>query len=393
MAEGPRVLYHHRTRAFDGQAVHIREMLRAFEKMGVPYREVALVRQREGMESLALNGALGGGVLRRLSLPRAVVECLEVLYSSKGAKMLCQAALEFSPDLIYERHALHCEAGLRAARKMGVPLFLEVNSPMVGEMESLGLLKFPKRARRSERRVLEGADRIFVVTRVLGDILVRAGADPSKIVVTPNGADLSAFEGALEAGKKFRQKQGISPTAFVMGFVGFPRAWHRLDRVLDAWKSLGTLAKDCFLLIVGEGPAVPPLLAKARAMGFAHKIAVTGPLPRSALKGPVGAFDLAMIPAINPYASPLKLLDSLAAGIPTLVPDQPNLHEHVRPGEHALFFDPNSPSSFVQSLREALEDVDALKSLGKRGRQHLLDAGMTWEANARRVCEEWKSLG
>ncbi len=389
MGERPRVLYHHRTRAFDGQAVHIREMLRAFEKMGVPYREVALVAQGEAAESE--EGA--GGILRKLKLPRTAVECLEVLYSSKGAKMLSQAALEFGPDLIYERHALHCEAGLRAARRMGVPLFLEVNSPMVGEMDALGLLKFPKRARRSERRVLEGADRIFVVTRVLGDILEGAGADPAKIVVTPNGADLAAFEGAAEAGREFRRAQGIPESAFVMGFVGFPRTWHRLDRVLDAWKRLGDLARESHLLIVGDGPAVAPLLDQARQLGFEHRILVTGPLPRAALKGPVGAFDLALIPAINSYASPLKLLDSLAAGIPTLVPDQPNLHEHVRPGEHALFFDPKVSDSFVQSLRQALEDVDALRNLGERGRQHLLDSGMTWEANARRVCEEWKKLG
>ena len=389
MGERPRVLYHHRTRAFDGQAVHIREMLRAFEKMGVPYREVALVAQRGAAEP----GEGGGGLLRKLRLPRAAVECLEVLYSSKGARMLCQAALEFEPDLVYERHALHCEAGLRAARRMGVPLFLEVNSPMVGEMEGLGLLRFPKRARRSERRVLEGADRIFVVTQVLGDILEGAGANPDKIVVTPNGADLEAFEGAAEAGREFRKAQGIPERAFVMGFVGFPRDWHRLDRVLHAWKRLGDLAKDSHLLIVGEGPAIAPLLDQAREMGFEQRVRVTGALPRAALKGPVGAFDLALIPAINPYASPLKLLDSLAAGVPTLVPDQPNLHEHVRPGEHALFFDPQVPDSFVQSLREALEDVDALRSLGERGRQHLLDSGMTWEANAKRVCEEWKKLG
>jgi glycosyltransferase involved in cell wall biosynthesis len=307
--------------------------------------------------------------------------------------MLCKAAEEFEPDLIYERHALHCEAGVRAAQKMAVPLFLEVNSPMVGEMEKLGLLTFPKRARRSEQRILDRADRIFVVTRVLGEILVDAGADSAKIVVTPNGADLEAFEGSEEAGREFRRKIGIPEKAFVLGFVGFPRAWHRLDLVLDAWKRLGDLAGDSYLLIVGDGPAVGPLLEKAKEMGFEQRIVVTGPLPRTSLKGPVGAFDLALIPAINSYASPLKLLDSLAAGVPTLVPDQPNLHEHVEPGEHALFFDPNSTDSFWQTLRGALEDVDALKSLGTQGRQHLIDSGMTWEANAKRVCKEWNKMG
>ncbi|MGA1675907.1 MAG: hypothetical protein ACO377_05710, partial [Pseudomonadales bacterium] len=92
---------------------------------------------------------------------------LEVLYNHKGRALLRAGARRGTPDLVYERHALHCRAGLDVARELGVPLLLEVNSPMVLEMQRLGLLRLPRRARRTERLVLSEADAVLAVTQVL----------------------------------------------------------------------------------------------------------------------------------------------------------------------------------------------------------------------------------
>ena len=43
------------------------------------------------------------------------------------------------------------------------------------------------------------------------------------------------------------------------------------------------------------------------------------------------AFDVALVPAINPYASPLKLHEYMAARLATVAPDQPNLREVLDP--------------------------------------------------------------
>ena len=56
-------------------------------------------------------------------------EVLEIGYGFQGARRILAAAREFQPDVIYERHSLHCDSGLRAARALGIPLLLEVNSP------------------------------------------------------------------------------------------------------------------------------------------------------------------------------------------------------------------------------------------------------------------------
>ena len=52
-----RILYHHRTAAEDGQAVHIRSMLRAFRATGHQVEEVALVRRGDGTVAAGDPGA------------------------------------------------------------------------------------------------------------------------------------------------------------------------------------------------------------------------------------------------------------------------------------------------------------------------------------------------
>ncbi|MEZ5989676.1 MAG: glycosyltransferase [Planctomycetota bacterium] len=374
-------------RAFDGQAVHIQEMLRAFRACGMPVTEVALVPQAEAG---AGPGHGRGGLWKRLRLPRLLTEALEVAYAARGERMLVAAGERAPHDLIYERHALHCDAGLRAARRLGLPLFVEVNSPMSVEMRALGLLRFARRAERVEREVLGQADRIFVVSEVLGRMLVPLGARPDRIVVTPNGADVEAFAEAARRVAARRSEPGWRPR--VLGFVGFPRTWHRLDLALRAVAALAPAHPGLELCVLGEGPAVPALRALAAELGIPDRLVVLGACARAALPARVAELDLCLIPAMNAYASPLKLYDALAAGLPTLAPDQDNLRESVVDGRTAVLFAPGDQDSLTLSLRRMLEDPARTAALGDEGRRALLAADRTWTANAERVRREWLAV-
>ncbi len=388
----PRILYHHRTRAFDGQAVHIQEMLRAFAREGMEVEEVSLVKQglaSDAPDPMQDPSTSKPGFWQKLRLPRVAVEIAEHLYSRKGAAMLLDAGSKGGFDLIYERHALNCRSGLWASRKLDLPFFLEVNSPMVAEMEQLGLLRFARWARRVEREILSAADRIFVVSEVLGEMLLPMGAREDRIVVTPNGADLKAYSKAWNT-QGLRRESGVDPR--VLGFIGFPREWHRLDMALHALASLRQDWPDLELRILGEGPAVAGLQELARDLGMSQALVVLGACPRAELPARVAELDMAVIPAMNAYASPLKLYDSLAAALPTLAPDQPNLRESVTDGETAFLFEPGQQASFTDKLREMLSDRERSRRIGEAGRASLISEDRTWEANARRVQAEWQSL-
>ncbi len=404
-----RILYHHRIRAEDGQAVHVRELIGGLRSLGHEVLECALVPKadgqqiatpqagvlqgkgvsKEGVSKAGVSKADTGGLWQKLSLPRPAVEILEMLYDRQGVRMLMRAAETFKPDFIYERHALHCSAGLVAARKLAVPLLLEVNSPMCDEMKRLGKLCFPKRARRTERQVLAGADQVLAVTEVLRGDLIDLGAPSHKTRVIQNGAVPARYDAATQAaGHAIRARLGIPEDAFVTGFVGYMRPWHRLDVAVDALAQDGL--SHAHLLLVGEGPALEDVMAQAERLGVKARVHAVGAVPGALVPAHVCVFDAALIPAINAYASPLKLFDYFAAGACVLAPRQANLEELVRDGETGILFD--APEDLTRHLCELATHRGRANQIGAAGRQSLLDKDWTWVGNARRVASAFAEV-
>ncbi|HZN39357.1 MAG TPA: glycosyltransferase family 4 protein [Planctomycetota bacterium] len=375
-----RFLYHHRIRAEDGQAVHVREMIGALRQSGHEVRECALVPKTTAGPA----GSRRPGFWQRLRLPRACVEVLEVLYNRRGRSMLLEAARGFRPHFVYERHALHCRAGLDVARALGVPLLLEVNSPMVTEMQRLGSLRLAARAAATEREVLGRADAVLAVTRVLADLLAASGARPERLHVIGNGADPSRYgDVAREAALAVRARWQLPAGGVAVGFVGHMRPWHNLELMLDAMTRPALQA--LVFVLIGNGPALSPVLARARELGLQDRVRTLGDVPPALLAAHVLACDGALIPAINEYASPLKLFDALAAGVPVLAPDQPNLREYLKHGETALLFRPGDSGDLAQQLHRLVHESGLARALGQAGRRTLLQQRWTWAGNAERV--------
>ena len=387
-----RILYHHRIRADDGQAVHVREMIGSLRGAGHEVLECALVPKTDVNQAQASSSQAGGvSFWKNLRLPRFAIECAEMLYSGKGQSMILAAAKEFQPDFVYERHALHCRSGLLAARKLGVPLLLEVNSPMCDEMERLNLLRFKSRGRRAEREVLAGADRVLAVSDVLANRLQDLGADSSRLQVIRNGADPArSDEHARQAGQDLRARLGLSADDFVVGFIGYMRDWHRLDRVIDAMRQIQV--ESLHFVVVGEGPALPKLMERAAAASLGDQVHVLGAVPGAEVPGVCSSFDATLIPAINEYASPLKMFDSLAAGITTLAVDQPNIRELIADGETGVLFDPSDENALARHLQVLVNDPERCRAIGLAGRDALLTNGWTWAGNADRVVAAYEAL-
>ncbi|MBI5850155.1 MAG: glycosyltransferase [Planctomycetes bacterium] len=390
---GCRILYHHRIRADDGQAVHVRELIGALREEGHDVLECALV-QKAGVAASPgadAHARRNGSLWNRLRLPRGAIELLEIAYGPQGARRLRLAAADFRPDFVYERHALHCDAGLRAARSLGVPLLLEVNSPLVDEMQALGALRFPRRARRTEHAVLAGADIVFAVTGVLRDLCVGLGARAARTVVVPNGAVPERYDDAARAaGRALRSRLSIAADDFVLGFVGFMRPWHRLDLAVEML--LRPELRALHLVLVGEGPARADVAAAAVRAGVSSRVHAIGAVDAGELPGCVCAFDAALIPAINRYASPLKLFDSLAAGVPTICPRQANLEELVIDDRNAVLFAPGDADALRAATARLVLDRAAARRIGAQGRADLLTNDWTWRGNARRVIAAYRRL-
>lgn len=374
-----RILYHHRTQAEDGQAVHIRAMIGAFRELGHEVREVALV-PRTGPPVAPGRGRAGGlGLLARA--PRFTRELAEYAYGQVARGRLVRAAHEFEPRFLYERYAFGNTGGVRAARALHLPIVLEVNAPLVLELERTRGLSFPGLARRVEAQIFRSATLVCAVTGVLRDMLVAAGVARERVLVTQNGVDLAAY--AQGSAAEARAALGLPPQGLVLGFVGYYRDWHRLDLVLEALGApeLATAR----LVLVGEGPARAGLERRAAELGVAARVHFAAPRPHAAIPALLPAFDVALVPAINAYASPLKLFEYMAAGRAVVAPDQPNLREVLEPERDALLVPPGEAAALRAALVRLARDAALRARLGAAARARLAALDLTWSGNARRV--------
>ena len=374
-----RILYHHRTASKDGQAVHIEEMIEALRSQGHDVRVVA--------PAIGEQGKMGGevGWIHRLksALPKAIYELLELAYSIHAYRKLKTAAEVFKPDVIYERYNLYLLAGAMLKKRLGIPLLLEVNSPLVFERSLYsGGLALPRLARWAERKAWRAADFVLPVTNVLADYIRKCGVPEQRISVIPNGINKKHFASAPSLSAA---KVALSCTGdLVLGFTGFVRDWHDVDRVIY-WMATKDAPPNARLLIVGDGPARLDLEDLASRLALGDRVQFTGVLPRTKVPEYVAAFDIALQPAVVPYASPLKLFEYLALGKAVVAPGQANIKEILTDGENALLFDSAVGGSLEAALTRLCADEKLRAHISSGAARTIGKRGLTWHANAQRV--------
>lgn len=364
------ILYHQRTKSRDGQSVHIRALIAALRARGHRVEEWALSPGDDG--AMGSEGGPAGRLLSRA--PRALYELGEHAYGPLAAGRLTAAGRRLGADLVYERYALGNTAGLRAARRLGVPLLLEVNSPLARERAEHENLVFRRWAAHSERRLLQQADRVLCVTRVLADLIVEAGAPRPQVAVVRNGADLARYPAPVFRGGE----------AVVIGFVGFVRAWHKVEDLVEALAA-PEMPAGARLLVVGDGPARADIEARARELGVVERVAVTGAVAHERVPELVAGMDICVQPAATPWAAPLKLPEYMAAARAVVAPDQENLRELLTHGRDALLFLPGSSAALREALVRLARDPALRERLGREARATVEREKLTWDGAAERV--------
>ena len=381
-----KILYHHRTRSKDGQYVHISELIHALRNLG---HEVMVVAPA-ATERAEFGADAGAIALLKRHVPRFAYELLELAYSLLAYRRLRRAVRTFRPDCLYERYNLFLPAGVWIKKSFGLPMLLEVNAPVFEERAKYDGISLKRLAAWSQRHVWRNADFVLPVTGVLADMVAAAGVPGERIAVVPNGIDPDRFGTNSLSVEEAKSKLGLSDR-LVLGFTGFVREWHGLEQVVDLVADRAG-GPRLHLLVVGDGPARDSLLARARERGIVDRVTVTGVIDRDRVPDYIAAFDVALQPAVVPYASPLKLFEYLAMGRAIVAPASPNIAEILTDGENAVLFDPEEADGMLRAIDRICADVELRRRVADGARATIAQKKLTWDNNARRVVELFERL-
>ena len=375
-----KILFHHRVASRDGQAVHIEELIHALRSRGHEVRVAAPA----GWDKTGFGGSNPAIDAIKRAIPAAIYELLELAYNIPAFLRLRRAAAAFQPDVIYERFSLFLLAGVWLHRLSGLPLLLEINSPLFEERARNDGLKLYALGRWAQGMIWRNADVALPVTGVLGRCVAEYGVPHERIRVISNGINQAEFVTALPR-PAAKAALGV-PGGVTIGFVGFIRAWNALDLLVD-FVAAHRDAHDLHLLVVGDGPAVPDLAAQAARLGVAERITMTGVVARADSPRHLAAMDIAVLPGITPYSTPLKLYEYMAMGCAIVAPDSENIREFLTDGVEALLFDPADPAAMAGCLLRLVQDGALRDRLGAAAQARIESAGFTWLSNADRVAD------
>lgn len=373
-----RILFHHRIASRDGQAVHIEELITALKQQG---HETILV----GPAAFAHTGFGGSNAhvdrIKRL-IPAALYELLEVGYNVKAFIRLYKAVRVHRPDVIYERFSLFLFAGVWVHRLLGVPLLLEVNSPLYEERMKNDGLQLHWLGRWAQRTIWRRVDHVLPVTGVLARTVEEYGVPASRITVIPNGINPARFDGVRDTASA-KAALGLPPR-IVLGFTGFVRGWNAVHRLIE-FVARHRAELDLHILVVGDGSARGSLEELAREHGIADRLTITGIVERDDVARYVAAFDIAVLPGVTPYSSPLKLFEYLQLGCAIVGPDAENIREILTHEKNALLFAPQNDDALNDALLRLCREPDLRDRLSAAARQTITDLSLTWGRNAERV--------
>ncbi len=318
---------------------------------------------------------------------RYLHEPKELLWNAQYLRRELAIVRRECPDVMLVRNNQLTAAEVAVSRISGVPLVLEVNAP-ASEAQSYydEYLHLPFASFAAERIALRAAEQVLVVSSPLRDHLMAAHLiHADKIHVNPNGADCRRFHPDIDARPvRGRHKLG---DALVVGFVGSFHPWHGLNLLRALIEALAS--SEVRFLLVGQGPEWGEFGRWLDTSGARRHVALVGSVAHEDVPDYIAAMDVALVPNLAFYMSPLKLLEYMAAGRAVVAPRQPAVEELVVDGSEAVMFPAASTGAAIASLRALLADDETRRRIGAAARLKVL-ANLTWRHNAERalaVCE------
>lgn len=315
----------------------------------------------------------GAGSEKTLSGNKARTLAADVARLGMGALNSLRVRYELAGrvDWVYERSAVLQALGWSLQRS-GVPWILETNGFFSEEAKTeRSSLVLTGPARKLEVAAYRRCDVLVCVSEPLRRVVIdKAGVNPAKILVVPNGVDTAFFDPALHEPRRLFE-------GFTVGFVGSLLAWQGVDRLISAAANLNREGVPIHVAVVGDGPMRREWQRLVRDLGIEKRVRFVGRVPGGDVPGYIAGFDVGFsgqqgLKMGAMYHSPLKLYEYLSMGRPIVASAFDDARKLTEGTGAGFLFAPGDTDDLERALAEAYSARHSVAEAGARAREEVV---------------------
>jgi len=292
-----------------------------------------------------------------------------------------QVARRYRPDVIHAH--LHEGAGIAmpVARALGVPLVLDLQGSLAGEMVNHGFIAAngaPYRlARFVEKRIIEQADAMLMWTYISDSLQSMFNFDQSRVFPVDYGVDLEAFQRhPKESLGDLYAELGLPRDRKVVVFLGVLSAYQGVDLLIEsAIPAVLAACPDAHFLLMGY-PYEDRYRARAAELGISGRVTIPGRIDYTKAARYLSLGDVAVSAKLTRMEGNGKLLNYLACGLPSVAFDLPGNCATL--GDVGSYAPCGDGLALAAQIIELLRDDSRREDLGRRSRE-LAEARYSWD--------------
>ncbi len=243
-----------------------------------------------------------------------------------------------------------------------------------------------EKIRADELLCLDRCSHVVTPSQTTRALLESLGVARDKITVTPNGADLPPP----------MPRPSEAPARYLIYF-GALQSWQGIDTLLRAFARLADL--DLSLVICGSQRSRDARRAErfAERLALGSRIVWHWALSTRELAPWVEHAELSLAPLrecarnVTQGCAPLKILESLAAGVPVVASNLPPVRELIDDGAEGRLIAPDRPAELARAIRVLSAYPERRRAMGERGRARVA-RDFSWEGSLARLRAVYRAI-
>ncbi len=347
---------------FGGVESHLLSLFRHIDHASYQYVIVAPISDRFSTNAAALNVKL---------MPFPTIKPLDL----RAYRQLLKVFRSEQIDLVHVHSPAAAIPARLAAHRLGIPSIVTVHFPAT---QYYGHQRY---FRASTGRFLyinldrllnhTWTERLIYVSRLVREECVNKNLSPGqRSIVIRNGVNLEAYKGLGDRGT-LRARYNVPDNMVVITFVGRLVEDKGLDLLLDAAGQLNNRNVPAFQIwLIGSGPQEDFLRQKANLLKLEHQVIFLG--FQSNVPEYLNASDIFILPSRH-EAMPIAILESLAAGLPSIVTNVGENADLIDNGVNGFVVPPNSISALKDAIQQLLSDPELALRMGHQASLKSID--------------------